>query len=101
MSRSSLSEAGAPRQPRQGCRHRGGERGRGVAQSIAEQKTKIAHTVDSDGDALGEHEAISADESRNLVKGVGLEGLGARLGGVGVNLLKLEVVRLRDGADGR
>jgi hypothetical protein len=61
----------------------------------------MTHTVDGDGDALSEDEAISADEGRNLVEGVGLEELGARLLGVGLDLLKLEVVRLRDGANGR
>ena len=35
------------------------------------------------------------------MEGVGLEELGARLLGVGVDLLEFEVVGLRDGADGR
>jgi hypothetical protein len=61
----------------------------------------MPHTVDSDGDALGEPKAIGTDEGRDLVKGVGLEELGRRLGGVGLNLLELEAVGLRDGADGR
>ena len=61
----------------------------------------MAHTVDGDGDALGEDKAIRADEGRNLVEGVGLEELLGRLGGVDLDLLKLEVVGLRDGADGR
>ena len=61
----------------------------------------MTHTVDGDGDALSEDEAISADEGRNLVERVCLEELGAGARGVGFDLLKLEIVRLRDGADGR
>jgi hypothetical protein len=61
----------------------------------------LPHTVDSDGNALGEHKAIGADEGRDLVEGVGFEELGRRLGGVGLDLLELEVVGLRVGADGR
>ena len=62
---------------------------------------KHTRTVDSDGDALGENKAISADEGRDLVEGVGLEELLSGLGGVGLDLLDVEAVGLRDGADGR
>lgn len=58
-------------------------------------------TINSDGDALGEHKAVSSDKSRDLVKGIGLGEVGSRLPGVGLDLLELEVVGLRDGADGR
>lgn len=61
----------------------------------------MTHTIDSDGDALGEDEAIGANEGRDLVKGVGREEVSGRLLGVDLDLLKLKVVRLRDGADGR
>jgi hypothetical protein len=61
----------------------------------------MPHTVDSNGNALGEDKAISADEGRNLVEGVGLEELLSGLGGIGLDLLELEAVGLRDSADGR
>jgi hypothetical protein len=61
----------------------------------------VPHTVDSDSDALSEHKAISADEGRDLVERVGLEELLGRLLGIDLDLLKLEVVGLRDSADGR
>lgn len=70
-------------------------------ESSAEQGRKASPTVDGDGDALGEDEAISADEGRDLVKGVGLEELFSGLGGVGLDLLEVDAVGLRDGADGR
>lgn len=62
---------------------------------------RIPHTIDRDGDGLGEHKAIGADEGRDLVERVGLQELRRGLGGVGFDLLKLDVVGLRDGADGR
>lgn len=75
---------------------------RGKGREHATQKhARHTHTVDSDGDALGEDKAISADEGRDLVEGVGLEELLSGLGGVGLDLLDLEAVGLRDGADGR
>jgi hypothetical protein len=77
------------------------EAGQGAAPNAAQSRTEMAHTVDGDGDALGEDKAISADEGRDLVEGVGLEELLGRLGGVDLDLLKLEVVGLRNGADGR
>ena len=91
------------------CRGRGAQAlevplrsaGQGGARNAKAQKHASTRTVDSDGDALGEDKAISADESRDLVEGVGLEELLSRLGGVGLDLLDIEAVGLRDGADGR
>lgn len=61
----------------------------------------MPHTVDSNGNALGQDKAIGADKGRDLVEGVGLEELLGGLGGVGLDLLELEAVGLRDSADGR
>jgi hypothetical protein len=61
----------------------------------------MPRTVDRNGDALGEDKAISADEGRDLVEGVGLDEVRGRVLGVGLDLLELEVVGLRNGADGR
>lgn len=57
-------------------------------------------TVDSDGNALGEDIAISADKRRNLGKRVVLEVLRARVLRVGLDNLNVEVVGLRHGQDG-
>lgn len=58
-------------------------------------------TIDSNGDALGEDIAISADKCRDLGKGVVLEILRTRVLGVGLDNLKVEVVGLRHGQNGR
>jgi hypothetical protein len=60
-----------------------------------------SHTVDGDGNALSEDIAIGAHKGRNFVKRVGLGELRGRVLWVGVNLLEVEVVGLRNGADGR
>lgn len=58
-------------------------------------------TVDRDGDALVENIAVGADEGRDLGERVELEVLGRRVGRVDLLNLEVEVVGLRDGADGR
>jgi hypothetical protein len=56
-----------------------------------------ALTVDSDGNALGEHEAVSALEGRDLAELVKLEVLGGdTLRRLGVDELDVEAVLLRD-----
>lgn len=82
---------------------RGGEGSQGKcgAKNTRSTNVMLSHTVDGDGHALGEDVAIGADEGRDLVEGVGLEELSGRVGDVGLDLLDVEVVGLRDGADGR
>ncbi len=61
----------------------------------------MPRTVDRDGDALGEGEAIGADQGRDLAEGVGGNELRGVVVGVGQDLLEVEAVGLRNGADGR
>jgi hypothetical protein len=57
-------------------------------------------TVDSDGDALAEHEAVSALEGRDLSKLVELQVvLRDTLGGLGLDELNVEAILLRDGQE--
>lgn len=61
----------------------------------------MPRTIDGDSDRLGEDEAILTNEDGNLVEGIGLGELGGRLRRIGLDLLELETVGLRNGADGR
>ena len=61
----------------------------------------MPRTIDGDSDRLGEDEAILANEGGNLVEGVGLGEFGGRLRRSGLDLLELEAVGLRNGANGR
>jgi hypothetical protein len=57
-------------------------------------------TVDSDGDALGEHKAVSALEGGDLSKLVELQVvLRDTLGGLGLDELNVEAILLRDGQE--
>lgn len=58
-------------------------------------------TVDSNGKALRQDEAVSANKGRNLAELVQLEVLGRRAGRVGKDNLDVEVVGLGDGQNGR
>lgn len=60
-----------------------------------------SRTIDGNGDALRENIAISSDEGRDLGELVVLEELSARLAGVGLDNLEVEVVGLRNSEDGR
>lgn len=57
-------------------------------------------TVDGNGNALGESEAILANEGRNLAETVGLEVLNGSVALLGLNDVELDVVGLSDRADG-
>lgn len=58
-------------------------------------------TVDGDGNALVENVTVGALEGRDLAQLVELQVLGGGLGGVDIDDVELEVVGLRNGADGR
>ena len=64
------------------------------------RKREQGLTVDGDSKALGESEAILAEESGNLSERAGLGVLDARRRGVGLNNVELEVVGLRNCLDG-
>lgn len=69
---------------------RGGERG---------QRARL--TVDGDGHALVENVTVFALEGRDLAQLVELQVLGGGFGGVDLDDVELEVVGLRNGANGR
>lgn len=71
-----------------------------MAQVGSRNKAKRPRTVDGNGNALGESKAILAHEGGDLAEAVGLEVLDAGLAGLGLDDVKLEVVRLGDGLDG-
>ena len=64
-------------------------------------KVKRPHTVDGDGNALGEDIAVGADEGRDLAELVVLQVLGSRLLGVGVDNLETDIVGLGNSQDTR
>lgn len=65
-----------------------------------EKDNVVALTVDSDGNALGEDEAVGALEGGNLAELVELQVLGRHtLGGLSLNELDVEAVLLRDGQE--
>lgn len=66
----------------------------------AKKKELGGPTVDSDGNALGESEAILTEESRDLAELVGLEVLDGRVLEVGGDNVELKVVGLRNRLDG-
>lgn len=63
----------------------------------------LSHTIDSDGDGLGEVEAVGTLEGRNLASRVDLQVLSGGSGrvGHGVNELELKVVVLSSDQDGK
>ena len=62
-----------------------------------------SHTIDSDGNGLGEVEAVGTLEGGDLASGVDLKVLsgGSRRVGNGVHQLKLEVIVLSSDQDGK
>jgi hypothetical protein len=76
----------------------------GTRRGAAEGQPNVpfwTHTVDGDGNALGENVAISTDKSRNFRESVVLEVLVGGLLGVGLDNLNLEVVGLSHGENRR
>lgn len=63
-------------------------------------KLAAVRTVDGDGDALRESEAILANEGGNLAKAAGLQVLDAGVAALNLNDVEVEVVGLRDRLDG-
>lgn len=61
----------------------------------------VSRTVDGDGNALGESEAVLANKGGDLAKGVGLEVLGGSVANLSLNNVEVNVVGLSHSADGR
>jgi hypothetical protein len=57
-------------------------------------------TVDGNGNALGQSEAILAEEGGDLAQRVSLEVLNSRVGGVSLDNGEVDVVGLRNHLDG-
>lgn len=67
---------------------------------MSHTKSQESLTIDSDGNALRESEAILANESGDLAEAAGSLVLSSRVAELNLRGLKLEVVGLRDRLDG-
>lgn len=64
------------------------------------EEQRVGPTIDSDGNALRQSEAILADESGDLAKTAGREVLSGRLAELDLGDLEVEVVGLSNRLDG-